>query len=68
MYFSGEGDYIYWKMAVEDMLVSQKMSDYLANLCAKYPLTSQTESIVRLNALTPTVPAAEAETETTDAP
>ena len=64
MFFAGEGDYIYWKMAVADMVVSDKVNDFIANLCAGCELTSDASKVVLLNAIAPTAPAAEAETET----
>lgn len=61
MYFVGEGDYVYWKMAASDMLTSQKMSDYIKNLQASQPLTADQSAVVLLNSIAPTVPAAETE-------
>ena len=66
MYFVGEGDYAYWEMAVGDMLTSEKMSDFIANIRAGYELTADHDQVVLMNRTAPTVPAAEETAESTE--
>ena len=61
MYFSGEGDYVYWKMAVESMLRNEAFSEQLTTLTESYAMTSDEGLCAILDRNTPTVPTAETE-------
>jgi len=61
MFFVEEGDQTYWQMAVNDMLTSQKMSDFIANIRGGQELTADHNAVVLLNKTAPTVPADETE-------
>ena len=63
MYFVSHCEYTYWELAANDMLTSQKMSDYIANLRAGQELTADQSKVVLMNKIAPTVPAAEETTE-----
>ena len=58
MYFVSEGEYAYWELAAGDMLTSQKMSDFVANIREGQDLTSDMDKVVLLNKIAPTAPAA----------
>ncbi len=62
MFFSGEGDYVYWRMAVEEMLVTEKAAEARNSIVEGYALESDLSKAVLLDATAPTAPAAEAET------
>ena len=63
MYFSGEGDYVYWRKSVEDLIINKTVSDQLAAQDAKYPLELDLTKAVILDTTAPTVPTAEEEAE-----
>lgn len=68
MFFSGEGDYIYWRMVAEDMLRSERAAEERTALVEGYTLESDLTKAALLDATAPTVPAAEetAEGETAE--
>lgn len=61
MFFSAVEEQAYWEKAANDMLLSQKMNDFIANAMAVQPLTADQSKVVLLNSIVPTVPAAETE-------
>ncbi len=61
MFFSGEGDFVYWKAAVADMMVGEQMNEFIANVRGGQELTADQSKVVLLNATAPSVPAAETE-------
>ncbi len=63
MFFSGEGDYIYWKEPAAMMLKMDKLDQYLEEITEKYELTSDPDQFVMLNRLEPTAPETEEEAE-----
>ena len=63
MYFSGEGDYVYWRKTVKDMIISTAVSEQLTEIDAKYPVERDLTKAVILDTTAPTVPAVEEETE-----
>ena len=63
MFFSGEGDYVYWRKSVEDMITSERVNDELANIEAKYPLESDLTKVIVLDKTAPSVPTEETEEE-----
>ena len=68
MFFVGEGDYAYWQLAAGEMLTSQKMDDFIANIRGGQTLTSDIDQVILLNRIAPTVPTpAEEATEETSA-
>jgi len=68
MFFSGEGDYVYWRMAAEDMLRMERAAEERASMVDSYTLESDLAKAVLLDATAPTAPAAEepAEGETAE--
>lgn len=66
MFFSGEGEGVYWKTAVGSMLRNEKVSEMLAEITGRYPLTSDASQIALLDRTAPTVPTEETETDTTN--
>lgn len=63
MFFSGEGDYVYWRQSVEDMVISQRINDEIINLQAKYPMDIDLTKAVIVDTVPPTVPAEEPSVE-----
>ena len=63
MFFAGEGDYIYWKQSVEDMVISQRVNDEVTNLQAKYPMDIDLTKAVIVDTVPPTVPTEETPVE-----
>ncbi len=63
MYFSGEGDYIYWRQAAADFLKMQKVDQIVMDTTETYTLTKDLDKAVLLNSIAPTAPAAEEEAE-----
>jgi len=63
MFFSGEGDYVYWRMAAEDMLRMERAAEERATLVESYTLESDLTKAILLDATAPTAPAAEAPAE-----
>ena len=59
IYFSGEGDYVYWKMAVEEMVATEKAAEVRNAIVDGYALESDLTKAVVLDAAAPTAPAAE---------
>lgn len=68
MFFSGEGDYVYWRMAAEDMLRMERAAEERASLVESYTLERDLTKAVLLDTTAPTAPAAEepAEGETAE--
>ena len=64
MFFSGEGDYVYWRMAAEDMLRTEQAANDRAALVEAYALESDLTKAAIMDLSAPTVPVAEAKTET----
>ena len=65
MFFSGEGEGVYWKTAVDTLMRNEKVTEMLAEITARYPLTTDASQIAILDRTAPTVPTAETETDTT---
>lgn len=61
MFFSGEGDYVYWRKAVTDQIVNERVAAVMEEIDAKYPMESDLTKVVLLDATAPTVPVAEEE-------
>ena len=62
MFFSGEGDYVYWRMAAEDLCRQEKAADERAALTAAYESSADLTKAVILDAIAPTAPAVEEDT------
>lgn len=56
MYFSGEGDYVYWRYVAEDLYRSSLASQLRADIAAKYAVTSDLSKAILLDRTAPTVP------------
>ena len=65
MFFSGEGEGVYWKTAVDTLMRNEKVTEMLAEITARYPLTTDASQIALLDRTAPTVPTEETETDTT---
>ena len=65
MFFSGEGEGVYWKTAVDTLMRNEKVTEMLAEITARYPLTTDASQIAILDRTAPTVPTEETETDTT---
>lgn len=61
MYFSGEGEDIYWKLAVEELMRSERFTETLTELAQGYPMVSSPELFALLDRTAPTAPSAESE-------
>lgn len=64
MFFSGEGDYVYWRKSVKDLITSEQINNQLAELEAKYPMESDLSKVIILEKTAPTIPTEETEEET----
>ncbi len=62
MFFSGEGDYIYWRQAAAEPLRMDKVDLYLKEVVKSYELTKDLDQAVLMNSMAPTTPAVEEET------
>ena len=62
MFFSGEGDYVYWKEAVASQYINAVANSQLNEIMGKYPQSSSRSDMVILDPTAPTAPAAEEET------
>lgn len=56
MFFSGEGDYIYWRMVAESQLRSQRASEERSVLTEGYDMTSDLANAILMDATAPTAP------------
>ena len=56
MFFSGEGDYIYWRMVAESQLRSQKASEERNVLADGYALMSDLSNAILMDATAPSAP------------
>jgi len=61
MFFSGEGDYIYWQMVAEDMCRQEKAAAEREAIAATYTADSDLSGIIILDATAPTIPVVEEE-------
>ena len=61
MYFSGEGDEVYWRTVVTDMVKNQKVGDLLTQLQDEVPMTADQSKAILLSNIAQTVPTAEEE-------
>jgi len=61
MFFSGEGDYVYWKQAVAAQYINAVANKMLNDLLAQYPMEAAYEKIVVLDPTAPSVPSAPTE-------
>ena len=61
MFFSGEGDYVYWKEAVADQYVNDVANSRLQEILAKYPQSADRAGMIILDPTAPTAPAAQEE-------
>lgn len=61
MFFSGEGDYVYWRKSVKDMITGETVNNMLAEIEAKYPMEIDLTKAIMLDKTAPTVPSAEGE-------
>jgi len=59
MFFSGEGDYVYWRMAAEDMLRTECAAAERAKIVAEFELESDLTKAALLTDMAPTAPVAE---------
>ena len=59
MYFSGEGDFIYWRQAAGDFLKMFKVDQVVMETTESYALTTDLDKALLLNGTAPTAPAAE---------
>lgn len=59
MFFSGEGDYIYWRLAAESDLKNNLASESRTALTESFSPTADLDKAVLLDAAAPTAPAAE---------
>lgn len=59
MFFSGEGDYIYWEMAAEDMCRQEKAAAEREAITAGFQTTTDLDKVMILDATAPSVPVAE---------
>ncbi len=59
MFFSGEGDYVYWKKTVQDRIVQSRITEKLNQIQKIYPMTSDLTKAVILDSIAPTVPSAQ---------
>ena len=67
MFFSGEGDYVYWEKAAEDLCRQEKAARERAELTAAYETTVDLTKALILDYMAPTAPsAAEEETAATE--
>ena len=69
MYFSGVGDYIYWRALAEDLCRSDMAVQQRSDIAAKYETTSDIHNAIVLDSTAPTVPTAaeeDASAETTE--
>ncbi len=66
MFFSGEGDYIYWRKSVKDMITAEDVTKQLEAIEAVYPLEYDLTNAIIMDKTAPTVPSAEGE-DTSDA-
>ena len=67
MFFSGEGDYVYWEKAAEDLCRQEKAAQERAELTAAYETTVDLTKALILDYMAPTAPsAAEEETAATE--
>lgn len=63
MYFSGEGDFIYWRQEAADFVKMHKVDQLILETAESYALTADLDKAVLLNSTAPTVPEAEEEAE-----
>ena len=63
MFFSGEGDFIYWRKTVKDTIVNELVAEIVKDLQAASPLTQDLSKAILLEAMAPTAPLAAEETE-----
>ena len=61
MFFSGEGDYVYWRKSVQDMITGETVNNMLAEIEAKYPMEYDLTKAIMLDKTAPTVPTEETE-------
>ena len=61
MFFSGEGDYIYWRMAAEDLCRSEIAAKDRQELANSYANVIDLSKAILLDAVAPSAPATEAE-------
>ena len=59
MFFSGEGDYVYWRMVAEDLLRGDCAAAERSQLVSGYPMESDLTKAAILDMTAPTVPAEE---------
>ena len=64
MFFSGEGDYVYWRKSVKDLVSAQNVNDQLTVIEESYPMECDMTKAIIMDKTAPTVPSAEAEAET----
>lgn len=64
MYFSAEGDYVYWRTLAENLYKSEQAAAIRESIVANYDGSSDLSKAVILDYMTPSVPAAETEPET----
>ena len=62
MFFSGEGDYIYWRNEVESAIRTSAVNKQLEAMAEKYPMESDLNKAVLMDSTAPSVPTAEEET------
>lgn len=63
MYFSGEGDYIYWRQAAADYVKVLKVDEFVLEKTENAVLNADLNKAILLNRVAPTAPAAEEEAE-----
>ena len=61
VYFSGEGDYVYWRKSVKDIITNEQVTNQLVEIEAKYPMEADLTKVIILDKTAPTLPVAEEE-------
>ena len=63
MFFSGEGDYIYWRQAASDYVKMYKVDQFVLEMTENAVLTKDLEKAIVLSKMAPTAPVTEEEAE-----
>lgn len=59
MFFSGEGDYIYWRKVVEDAIINERLGEEIINILLAHPMESDLSNAILLDSIAPTIPSEE---------